>query len=383
MTQLLINGRFLTRPATGVDRVATELTRALLQVGLPPPFSDLRILVPGHAGHIPSDLKAFVHHMPVPLGPNAWEQTTLARYKPDSWLVNLCNIGPVLRHRQVIMIHDAQVWDAPGSYTGAFRAWYRFALPRLGHRAGAVLTVSNHARRALESAGVVPPDRAQVILNGADHCLRVPADTGSLAAYGLQPHQYFLTLATEAPHKNLNLFEAVARDRPNQSAPIVCVGAQPNLARYKPNNSGKLRRLPRITDATLRSLFENALALLIPSWTEGFGLPAMEAMTLGCPVVASDRGALPEVCGKAATLIAPDDVQGWHTALHLLETTSLARDALRRAGLERAKSFTWARAGHRLAQVLASLPQSTVSAQTPSAPDALTDPPFHADWQRR
>jgi glycosyltransferase involved in cell wall biosynthesis len=104
-----------------------------------------------------------------------------------------------------------------------------------------------------------------------------------------------------------------------------------------------MKLVPSPTDSELVDLYRGALALLVPSRNEGFGLPALEAMACGCPVVAADTGALPEVCGDAAILLDPDDRAAWLDAITMLATDAHRVGVLREAGLARARSFTWNR----------------------------------------
>ena len=99
--------------------------------------------------------------------------------------------------------------------------------------------------------------------------------------------------------------------------------------------------LPAVTDAELAQLYRGADVFLFPSRAEGFGLPALEAMAQGCPVVSSNTTSLPEVCGDAALLVDPDDVGGWTGVIVSVLTDSSLRDDLRERGRARAGLFSW------------------------------------------
>jgi glycosyltransferase involved in cell wall biosynthesis len=113
--------------------------------------------------------------------------------------------------------------------------------------------------------------------------------------------------------------------------------------------------LGRVSDAQLRSLLEQALCYLCPSTTEGFGLPALEAMTLGCPAVVAPCGALPEVCGDAALYADPHDPAAWAEAVTRLLLDPQARANLAGAGRLHASRFSWANAARALLDILSSL----------------------------
>ena len=247
------------------------------------------------------------------LSGQAWEQLELPFVDKDAWLFNPCNVGPVLRRRQILMIHDAQIFSVPQSYSRAFRAWYRRILPRIARRAEIVITVSEYSKTQLEHFGVVPPGKAHVIHNGVDHISRIRADQNTLSRNNLKKRGYFLFIGNLALHKNLAMLVDAATARPAGGPELVIAGGGNSKifseAKISPGNG--VRVLGRVSDSQLKALYENALALTFPSLTEGFGLPPLEAMICGCPVIATNAGATPEVCGDAAIYVDPNNTEQW------------------------------------------------------------------------
>ncbi|ANT63267.1 hypothetical protein AYJ57_22595 (plasmid) [Salipiger sp. CCB-MM3] len=373
MTGLLLNARFLMRAPTGVDRVAEQLVGALVDLGLPPGFDAFHGLRPQGDIVLPEERpKAVTDALEAPkssLKGHAWEQFYLARTRPDDWMLSLCNTGPVLRKRQIVMIHDAQVFRQPESYSKPFRLWYNAMQPRLGRTAQVVLTVSEHSKSELERFGVVPPGKARVIPNGADHILRIKPDDTTIKRHGLTSGRYLLALGSLAPHKNLAMLVAAARARKDRSVPLVIAGGG-NAAIFSDNGitaSDDVRLLGRVSDAELRALYDNAAALVFPSLTEGFGLPPAEAMFCGCPVIASTGGAIPEVCGDATISLDPSDRDGWTAAMEDLCANTERRTRLSEAGRIRVQQFTWRAAAEKLAGILSDLPR-TSAGQSSTAP---------------
>lgn len=328
--KILLNGRFLTRPMTGVDRVALELTKAL---SANPRFAQL------------FEIETITPETPTEaLRGHLWEQTKLAGRQPSAPLLSLCNTGPILRRNQIVMIHDAQVYRCPDSYDALFRLGYQALQPILGRSARTLITVSNHAKNELETFGIAPKDKAIVLPNGADHILREAPDVEILKRHNLRPNCYFLTLGAAARHKNLDTLAKACQLRPTPNMPVIAAGTVTAPHPLKP--------IGRVSDSELRSLYENATALLFPSFTEGFGLPAAEAMMCGCPVLATTQGAVPEVCSPAAVLRDPRDARGWAEAIDQIANNADLRARLSAAGRHHIKRYTWANAAEQLADII-------------------------------
>lgn len=352
---LAINGKFLAAQPTGVHRVAAELTHALGAIARERPGTlDIQLWIPSDAAEaarafdLPVRIIAPLRHIP-------WEQLSIPLRDPDRLLLNLCNIGPVLRANAITMIHDAQVYATPGSYSRPFRLWYKGIQPVLGRRNRGILTVSNHSHAEIAHYGVCDAAKIDVVHNGVDHVLRAEAESGIVARLGLEPGRYVVALAATQAHKNIELLaRAFARQR-LAGLKLVLVGGTKREAFAA---SGIM--LPanvvltgRISDGELRALYETALCIAFPSRTEGFGLPPLEAMLLGCPAVVAPCGALPEVCGQAALYADADDDEEWVAQLRVLADDRAIRARYSALGMAQAKRFTWARAAERLLQIVA------------------------------
>jgi glycosyltransferase involved in cell wall biosynthesis len=285
-----------------------------------------------------------------------WEQLELPQKSKDAWLLNFCSVGPTFRSKQVIMIHDAQVYDAPHSYSRAFRTWYQLLLPRIARHSRIVLTVSNYSRQRLEVHGVFSTNKAHVIHNGCDHMDRITPDETILGQKSLKPQGYILTLGSRAKHKNLPLLVDAANARPADHTPLVIAGGgNPKIfAEEGIAESDNVRILGRVSDEALKALYQNALAFAFPSHTEGFGLPPLEAMRCNCPVIASTGGAIPEACGKAALYASPDDQNAWTKALLTIEEQPNLRASLASKGSQQAAQFTWRKSAQQLLNILTS-----------------------------
>ncbi len=330
MLRLLLNARFRSRPVTGVERFADEVSALLAH----DPALALRETSPdrplaGLKGH-------------------AWEQFALPRrIGPGEILLSLCNTGPVTVERQLAVIHDAAVWDHPGGFSRTFRNVYQQLLPRLAKRAALVATVSDFSRRRLAPRLGLREEDILVLGNAAGPSFSPgPSDrVGSETQEG----PVLLCVGSMDPRKNLGrLLRAwLALDsagRLPEGARLQLVGgANPrNFAGVEKIEGTGIEWLGRIDDDELVRRYRSADGFVFPSLYEGFGLPPLEAMACGCPVLLSHAASLPEVGGEAATYFDPESETEIADAIgRFLHLDATARAGQRRAALARAAQFSW------------------------------------------
>ncbi|MFM6832664.1 MAG: glycosyltransferase family 4 protein [Novosphingobium sp.] len=357
--KIIVNGKFLRAAPTGVHRVATELANALAALvrdndpdvaGL-----DLTLWHPYDGAANAADI-ALPRRLIGPMTGIPWEQITLPLTKRKGTLLNLCNIGPVLASDALTMIHDVQVRISPASYSRGFRWWYHLTQPILARRNRLILTVSEFSRREIARVGLCPAERIAVVHNGVDHVLRLPARPKIIERLGLGGKAFVLGLANTQEHKNIAvLLAAFARPELSDVQLVLFGGADRDaFAAAGLDLPANVVLSGRVDDGELRALMEHALCLGFPSTTEGFGLPPLEAMLLGCPAIIAPCGALPEVCGDAAIEVGPTDVAGWAAAIRKFVESPGLRAKYAELGQARARQFTWAKAGRQLARAIQS-----------------------------
>ena len=317
---VVIDARAAIRRETGgVERVAQELARRLPALR-PERYESLapRPRLAHRAGH-------------------GWEQLVLPLRARRATLI-LCpaNLAPLVSRRNVVVIHDVAALAHPEWYGRAYVAWQRAALPAIARHARLVITVSEFSRGEIaERLGV----DAAVVPNGVAESFSPDAEPGPAAqALGLV-RPYVLALSTRIARKNAGVLGAAAAALDERGIELVTAGSGRSYMHAGPAPPG--RPLGYIPERLLPGLYAGARALAMPSVYEGFGLPALEAMASGTPVVAAERAALPEVCGGAALLADPDDPDAFADAL--LSATGPERERLRAEGLERAAGFSWER----------------------------------------
>ena len=345
-----LNGRFVAQSLTGVQRFATEMTRAL---GALPAWKALDAVLLAPAGTVDPGFAGFRFRTTGRQKGHVWEQWDLAGAAGNGLLLNLGNTGPLRQSQQIVIVHDAGVFSASETYGLPFRTWYRFLYRRLAKRAKLV-TVSDFARRDLAAKLHIDPDEIAVISEGAEHILRPAADPSVLAANGLTAGRYALVVGSLAPHKNLAALSATATDLAQRRIQLAITGDL-NTKIFASGTQSLLQPatyLGRVDDAQLRALYESAACLIFPSRYEGFGLPAVEAMACGCPVAAAKAGSLPEICDDAAVYFDPNDPADIaEIVTRLVDAPALGAE-LRRKGRLRVRRFTWTSAAQNLTNIV-------------------------------
>ena len=285
---------------------------------------------------------------------HAWEQAVLpagARAARARIVLSPANLAPLaLGARNVVVIHDAAALRHPEWYGRAYVAWQRALLPRLARSAGRVITVSEFSKREIGAVLGADPGRVAVVPNGVDARFRPDADADAARTALNLERPYVLAVGTRIARKNLAALSAAARALADRGVELVSAGSGRTYMRAEAD--ADVRALGYVPEDHLPGLYAGASALVMPSLYEGFGLPCLEAMASGTPVVAADRAALPEVCGDAALLFDPDDADALTAALHR------ALDApaeLVERGRERARAYTWERTARGVDAVVGSL----------------------------
>jgi glycosyltransferase involved in cell wall biosynthesis len=286
-----------------------------------------------------------------------WEQLAapLVAYSQEMDLLHApVNVAPFLSRTPIIVtIHDLAFFEYPGQYPG-FQRRYLAAMTRAStHRAAKVITVSSFTGADVAERLDVPESKIVAVPNGVDEAFYPRAGTDELTRFREEqrlPDQFLLFVGTLQPRKNLiGLLRAYAMLSESERIPLFVVGG---AGWMYANIFEEVQRLgisdevwfPGYAASEMLPLwYSAATAFIYPSFYEGFGLPVLEAMACGTPVVTSDRTSLPEVAGDAGLLVDPDDPEDISEAIRTLLTDDTRREQLAQRGLERARQFTWRR----------------------------------------
>ncbi len=349
---MIINGRFLTQRTTGVQRFARQLVLAL-DVELQ--LSDCRAaglsftLLAPRGTEPPAGLSRIRFRTVGSRRGHSWEQWDLYRTSRRATLVNLANSGPLLHPRQVTVIHDAAVYRAPSNYSLAYGILHR-TLGRLLARRSRIATVSEFSNSELSAVLRLRKQDILIIPNSHDHILEIKPDDGALDRLMVGDRPYFLFVGSLTPNKNLGraiqAFSLLGRS----DAALVLIGAtEQAVFRDKAAEAPANVIMPgRLNDAEIVALYRHAVALVFPSLYEGFGIPPLEAMALGCPVVASSIPPVREVCGEAALYFDPLDPWDIARGMKRVLTDQTLRAEMVDKGRERSATFAWSNSARRL-----------------------------------
>lgn len=354
--RLYINGRFVTQKLTGVQRFGLEVVRAIdeqlaSQGEAAMPAS---LIIPPGASCDLALTSIKVEQSGVFRG-HAWEQLDLAWRARDGVLLSLCNAGPVSHRRQLVVIHDASVFRESAAYNRTYAFGHRL-LGRVLSRTAKLATVSQFSRTELARIFNLPEAAVALAPNGSEHLARVDADDSAIERLGLRGGRYFLVVGSRAPHKNMELALAAAERAAAWNVRTVLVG-EPNPKIFGPSSqarSASVIQAGRVSDAQLKALYRHATALLFPSRYEGFGIPLLEALVNGCPIIASDIPAAREVCGPYARYVPVDDLDALVAAMAM---AAEERPEPKRAAsaMRSADQFSWRATGQRLLTELQAL----------------------------
>ncbi|CCM78309.1 glycosyltransferase [Rhizobium mesoamericanum] len=365
--EFAINGRFLTQDVTGVQRYARNVVKAMDSLAL---SDGSALIVPANATDL--SLRLIRTEKGGHLNGHAWEQIELPYLSGSRRLLNLCNTAPAAKTDQIVCIHDANIFAAPQSYSRAFRTLYHTLQPLLVRRSLRIACVSHAAARQLARHLPVRLSDIAVLPNGHEHALLWDPSAAELAPKmlgGMNAHRPFvLALGSRARHKNLSLLIDIAPELDEMNLDVVIAGGGDGIfTKEALQRRSNVHLLGRVSDNDLAYLLDRALCLAFPSFTEGFGLPIIEAMARSCPVVSSDCASMPEVCGSAALVASPFEPRQWIERIGMLQSSEQLRNDLAGRGQDHVRQFSWKKTAGGYTELLAD-PRAAIKSHKPADP---------------
>lgn len=334
----VVNGRFLTQKPTGVHRYAFEICNQLAEFGV-----DFYVAVPKE---INPDYK--INFKTVQCGElngHLWEQISLPKYLKQEGrplLLSFSGCGPLNYSNQIITIHDVSHERHPEWFSKNYCRFYGYMMPRIGKKVHAIITVSEFSKKEIIETLNLPSEKIHVI-----NC-SIPSyhTTENDLISGNSDEKYILSVSSMDPRKNFIRLVEAFNNIEDKSVKLYIIGMQ-----FKAFNTPDMEKLNQenviltgyLDDDSLRKMYKNALFSVYPSLYEGFGIPPLESMSYGCPVITSDIPALREVSGEAALYANPLDIADMSLKMDLLIRDTELRNKLSEKGREQVAKYSWSK----------------------------------------
>lgn len=270
----------------------------------------------------------------------------------------------LLPKKRIMVVHDVSFLYYPEFIQAKNLAYLRSQLGRSLRRSTKVIAVSEATRQDLLKEYDLPPDKVGVVYNAVDHAIFNPQASQQTEAVRQQfdiPERYMLFVSSIEPRKNLEgLLQAYEQSYPKHKAALVIVGGGKQWswnaagidARFKRLSHLPIIRTGFIDDGPMAALYAGALAFVYPSFYEGFGIPVLEAMASGCPVICSNIPPHQEIIGNAAISVAPKDIKDLAQAMTTVLADAKLRQKLGKAGVKQAAQFSWEYSAEQLSEIL-------------------------------
>jgi len=357
--QVFINGRFLSQSFTGVQRYAYELVKALDRLFEEGVIDSSRysfcLLIPPNAKENVLSLRNIRIKKIGNYTGQIWEQIELPFHARSGFLVGFCNTGPLFKKNQIVTFCDASVYRVPEAYSILFRMWYRLLFTVIGRRARGLLTISDFSRNELVACCGIQAKKITVTYPGIDHHgWSEKQETNCTGSTHSVSRPFILAVSSMSPHKNFcALVEAVALLGETDFDVLIAGGTNPAIFQGADIPlPATVKHVGYVSDAELKSLYSQASCFIYPSLYEGFGLPPLEAMSNGCPVIVAHAGSLPEVCGDAALYCDPKSPQDIANKITEMMGDPQLRESLRDKGFKQIKKYTWQKCAHETLSVI-------------------------------
>jgi glycosyltransferase involved in cell wall biosynthesis len=336
--KVYINGRFLTQSVTGVQRFAIE---TLLELDKVSSSKSYILLVPDNK-EIQIKLKNIVIKKTPYLKGHIWEQFILPIISIKALLLNLCNTGPILKKKQIVVIHDVSVYGFPSSYNKKFIMWYKFIYFFLKNSTK-ILTVSEFSKSEILRYLRVSEEKVSVVPEGREHIDRIKHDDSILTRNKLTEGNYILAVSSNNPNKNFQSIVSALNYLEKDEIKVVIAGGDNDkvFGNNMDDITNEVIKVGYVSDEELKSLYVHAGCFVYPSFYEGFGIPPLEAMSCGCPSIVSHTASMPEVCGDSVLYCNPYSPEDIAEKINQIISDDELRTNLVKLGKKQSQKYKW------------------------------------------
>jgi glycosyltransferase involved in cell wall biosynthesis len=346
-TPVFINGRFLTQEMTGIQRFSYELCKALIRRGTEVVILAPKKIRPEYA--LNCRMIRFGMFTDI-----LWEQIDLpvflAKHK-NPLLLNFGSPGPVFYSNRIVTVHDLSFLVHPEWFAKRYRLYYRLATPVFTRRSKKVITVSECSKSEIVRLIGIPEQKIIVVHNAVSGSFRKQPSHGAG-----EKEKYIFSVGSLDPRKNLaRLLAAYKLAGIEKEFSLKFAGKADPVFRMELSEEILSHSAGYVPDDELSALYENAALFVYPSLYEGFGIPPLEAMAFGCPVILSDLPVFREIFDDAAHYADPLDTGSLRDAIVRVLSDEPYRTELIRRGHERVKQYDWDRSADKLASVINSM----------------------------
>ncbi|PLX07995.1 MAG: glycosyltransferase family 1 protein [Marinilabiliales bacterium] len=318
---------------TGIQRFSDELCKSLIKTG-----NEVIVLAPKKI-RPEYKLDCKIERFGVFRGV-LWEHLCLLfflikRKKP--LLLNFGSPGPLFYKNRIVTIHDISFKHNPAWFAWYYSLYYRLITPIFAKRSKKIITVSEFSKSEIQKWLKIPDSKFIIIHNVVSDSLLNAKDTEN----PVKNSKYFLTVSSLDPRKNLrSIFKAFEELKPENTELVLACGKS-SMFNFKDDVNSNIKSIGYVSDDELASLYKNATAFIYLSLYEGFGIPPLEAMSFGCPVILSDIPVFREIYDDAAIFVKPDDISAIKNVINSVLNDERLRNKLIRKGYEKAEEFSW------------------------------------------
>jgi len=343
---IYINGKFINQKITGVQRFANEISKLLISN-----FGNYKIIIPKNIKinmtDYPFEKVEYFGHGNL----NHWEQIQLPLFlkmNNSPLLLTFTGLGPIFYKNKIITIHDLSFWEHPEWFSKKYAFAYRFFTPISLKNSIKLFTVSEYSKQTITKELKCTRSDIEVIYNAVNEYICEDRN--------IKKVKYILAVGSIDPRKNLDRLISSFQKWNNHDYELIIIGGhQKSFPKINLSTKANVKFLGYVSEELLHKYYSESEIFIYPSLYEGFGIPPLEAMAHGTPVIASNITSLPEACGEAALYIDPYSEESIINAFELLSKNSRLQKELIIKGFENLKRFSWSKSALKINEIIKNL----------------------------